>query len=190
MLRRTLRKRRRDLSAAERRRCTAAIAEVAAPLIEDRSGKRFACYLPNDGEMDLTRRIKSLWRSGHHTFLPVLHGPRVRFLPYEPGTVLRDNHFGIPEPVEDADRRCKPSALNVVLMPLVGFDERGNRLGMGGGYYDQTFAFKQRVGRSGGPLLIGIAFEFQELDTLPFNAWEVPLDGILTESTYRHFGTG
>jgi 5-formyltetrahydrofolate cyclo-ligase len=109
------------------------------------------------------------------------------YLPYQRTTRLVDNHFGIPEPEANTDQRCPPSRLHTVLMPLVAFDSHGNRLGMGGGYYDQTFAFKKRPRVSTKPRLIGVAHEFQRVAELPNNDWDVPLDGILTERVLRMF---
>ena len=182
-----MRKRRRELAPNKRRADAIAISQVACAKLDLRRPRRIACYLPNDGEMDLSVLIERLWRQGHQTYLPVLHGAKLRFLRYCANTKLKDNHFGIPEPVSTGDDLCRPSRLHTVLMPLVAFDNAGNRLGMGGGYYDQTFAFKQRPGRAAGPRLIGVAFDFQQVDTLPSNDWDVALDGILTETALRSF---
>jgi 5-formyltetrahydrofolate cyclo-ligase len=186
-LRNAMRKQRRDLDSTLRAQGGVQIADVAtASLVSGRS-QRLACYLPNDGEMDLTVLIQRLWNLGHKTYLPILHGPKLRFLPYESSTRLTENHFGIPEPEIGAEQRCRPSQLHTILMPLVAFDPDGNRLGMGGGYYDQTFAFKRRPRLSVKPRLIGIAHEFQRVARLPTNEWDVPLDGILTERALRLF---
>ena len=71
--------------------------------------------------------------------------------------------------------------LDLVLVPLVAFDDRGNRLGMGGGYYDQTFAFLSQRQHYRRPTLLGVAYEFQRLVALPVQAWDIPLDGVATE---------
>lgn len=89
------------------------------------------------------------------------------------------NRFGIPEP-RRSQRRLPPWLLQLVLMPLVGFDKRGGRLGMGGGFYDTTFAFKhQKMGAR--PTLIGLAHACQEVESLPLAHWDVPLNAIATD---------
>ena len=186
-LRRKMRKLRRDLDSGLRAQRTVQLAEVAGTALGLAASQRIACYLPNDGEMDLTVLIERLWKLGLETYLPVLHRSKLRFLPYQRTTRLVDNHFGIPEPEANTDQRCPPSRLHTVLMPLVAFDSHGNRLGMGGGYYDQTFAFKKRPRVSTKPRLIGVAHEFQRVAELPNNDWDVPLDGILTERQLRMF---
>ena len=109
-------------------------------------------------------------------------------MPYTETTPMAVNYFGIPEPDISPRKRCPPRALDVVLMPLVAFDESGNRLGMGGGFYDQTFSYKSRAANVSKPLLIGVAYEFQRVDLLPTNWWDIGLDGIVTENGYRPFG--
>ena len=187
-IRKRLRQRRRALPAADRSRYAKQIADVVTDMLDGAKRKRVACYLPTDGEMDLSVLIERLWHSKHRVYLPALHGPRLRFLRYRPDTPLVDNQYGIPEPIADSAERCIPSALDTVLMPLVAFDHQGNRLGMGGGYYDRTFAFKTRPERTRfTPALVGVAYEFQAVDELPWQEWDVPLDGIVTEAAYQAF---
>ncbi len=96
---------------------------------------------------------------------------------------LARNRFGIEEPLPGTPW-INTRALDLVLAPLVAFDDHGHRLGMGGGFYDRHFG-----GLSDGlrPLLIGIAHEVQRADALPAAPWDVPLDGILTEAGWRTF---
>ena len=108
-------------------------------------------------------------------------------MPYTKTTPMAVNYFGIPEPDITPRKRCPTRSLDVVLMPLVAFDESGNRLGMGGGFYDQTFSYKSRSGNVSKPFLIGVAYEFQRVDSLPTNWWDISLDGIVTEKGYRPF---
>lgn len=103
----------------------------------------------------------------------------MRFLHYRQGDVLEKNRFGILEPLRHQTNRS-PRGLDAVLMPLVGFDRAGHRLGMGGGFYDRAFAF--RFARSHGrPLLIGLAHSIQEVDSLDACHWDVPMDAIVTD---------
>lgn len=115
------------------------------------------------------------------TLLPALHGRRLLFLPYRPGTPLVCNRFGIPEPALSADAACSLQGLGLVLMPLVAFDDQGNRLGMGGGYYDRTFAYLRGRRHWRVPPLVGVAYECQRLSALPTRTWDIPLRGVVTE---------
>ena len=179
---------RRSLSHQRRQYYARCLATVVITRILLQRFQRIACYLPNDGEMDLTPLIVRLWALGRHSFLPVLHRNKLWFLPYTSRTPLANNSLGIPEPDISPNKRCPARALDVVLMPLVAFDDSGNRLGMGGGFYDQTFSYKATARLSHKPQLIGVAYEFQRVDRLPTRWWDIGLDGIVTENGYRSFG--
>ena len=150
-----------------------------------------AFFLPNDGEIDLRPLLTLAWQQGKHCYLPVLgmrHENRMWFMPYTPGDVLLSNRFGIPEPVLSRDLRYyKNWMLDLVLVPLVGFDQDGNRLGMGGGYYDRTFAYLGRRTKWRRPHLMGVGFDMQECKTVPVSEWDIPLDSVATESGIREF---
>ncbi len=155
-----------------------------------RAAQHIACYLPNDGEVDLTPLIDQAWAMGKTVYLPVLSSIRhnhLHFLPYKPDDELVRNQFGIPEPVNHSRRVVDVKRLDLVLMPLVGFDSSGNRLGMGGGFYDRSFAFLRRRQCWFKPGLLGVAYDFQEVETLNRNSWDVPLNGVVTESGVRLF---
>ncbi len=131
--------------------------------------------------------IARIWAAGKRTYLPVLHGRRLWFLPYDSETPLARNRFGILEPDVSPKRRRALEALDMVLVPLVAFDEQGNRLGMGGGYYDRTFAYLLGRRRWTRPLLVGVAYEFQCSAALPTRPWDVPLQAVATERGLRFF---
>lgn len=151
-----------------------------------RAAQHIACYLPNDGEVDLTPLMDCAWAMGKTVYLPVIsatHHNRLHFLPYAPGDTLMANHFGILEPVLHSRRVPALTRLNLVLTPLVGFDEQGHRLGMGGGFYDRTFAYLRRRQVWRKPHLVGVAFDLQKSPApLPHQSWDVPLEGVVTES--------
>jgi 5-formyltetrahydrofolate cyclo-ligase len=113
--------------------------------------------------------------------LPVLHGDnRLRFAPWRPGAPLEPNRHGIPEPVvADPGRLLEPQAMDLVVAPLVAFDARCQRLGMGGGWYDRSFAF--RLNAAAPPWLVGAAFESQRVPVLETSPWDVPMDAVCTE---------
>lgn len=143
--------------------------------------RRFAAYLSNDGEPDLGLLLYRAAAMGKRAYLPALHGNSLWFLPMTSDLPMVENRFGIPEPGCHPGDRLKPYALDLVLVPLVAFDAAGSRLGMGGGYYDRSFAYLKHRSRWQRPRLIGVAFEFQRAETIPLRPWDVRLDGISTE---------
>lgn len=184
-IRREVRAQRRSLSERER-----SIRSHALCLNLARSGllaraRRIACFWPNDGEVDLAPLFARLWQTGTRIFLPVLAGPRLWFAPFHPHTRLADNRFGIPEPVASRRQACPLLALDIVLMPLVAYDGRGNRLGMGGGYYDRTFAWRAHRTHLRRPLLVGAAFAFQRRERLEARPWDVALDAAITDRGFE-----
>jgi 5-formyltetrahydrofolate cyclo-ligase len=182
-LRRKMRQQRRVLSFFNKKQASIALAAQLMQLNVIRQAQHIACYLPNDGEISLIPFIEQCWRLGKICYLPYLqpHKPSLWFVPYFPDSAMKNNYFGIPEP--QAVRQRKPVwALNCVLTPLVAFDAKGKRMGMGGGYYDRCFAYLQRQTHRQQPRLIGVAYDFQEVEALKTQPWDVPLQGVITES--------
>lgn len=186
-IRRELRQRRMALSAAQRRVADAAICRALLHSRVWQRSRRVALFLPHRGEPDLRPLLADGLRRGKRLCLPVLKpfGERgLWFRETRRDEPLTHNRFGIPEP-GPAARRFRPRELDLILTPLVAFDGAGNRLGMGAGFYDRTFAFLRRQPRWGRPLLLGVAFGFQEHPALPAADWDVPLHGVLTEDGLR-----
>lgn len=144
--------------------------------------RRIACFWPNDAEVDLSALFPRLWQTGKQVYLPVIAGSRLWFAPFRHDTPLADNRFGIPEPAIGRRHACPLLALDIVLMPLVAFDGQGNRLGMGGGYYDRTFAQRAHRTHLRRPLLVGTAFTFQRREHIDARSWDVRLDAAITEA--------
>ncbi|WP_430538004.1 5-formyltetrahydrofolate cyclo-ligase [Agrilutibacter niabensis] len=118
--------------------------------------------------------------------LPVLcDDQRLRFAPWRPGDALVSNRHGIPEPDVSASSLLDAESLSLVVLPLVGFDEHGNRLGMGGGWYDRSFAFRHE--RSAPPHLVGAAFALQQVPPMAAEPWDVRLDAVCTEAGHFDF---
>lgn len=156
-----------------------------------RNSQRIAAYLPADGEMDPTPLLQHLFTLGKRIYLPVLtnfSAGKLEFAAYAPGDHLVYNHFGILEPELTSRRLIKSSALDLVLTPLVAFDNQGHRLGMGGGYYDQTFYFLKHRTHWRKPRLLGIGYEFQQVAAIKSESWDVPLDFVATEKKIYQFG--
>ncbi len=149
--------------------------------------KHIAIYLANDGEIDPSHFINTLWRCQKHCYLPVLHPTKKNclwFYQYRRNTILKKNRFGILEPSIKNKRRVSPWALSLVLFPLVAFDSKGGRLGMGGGFYDRTFEFTQPKKKGSTPArtqLYGLAHHFQQVESIPLEKWDIPLHGIATD---------
>jgi 5-formyltetrahydrofolate cyclo-ligase len=181
-LRKEMRQRRRQLDPLQQRRASSALANRLSRQAFFQRATHIAAYLANDGEIDPLPLLYSAQRQGKHLYLPILVGKALTFVRFRPGvTPLRINRLGILEPVAQSSERIDPSGLDLVLLPLVAFDGRGGRLGMGGGFYDRTFARPNSRRRRSLPLLIGLAHACQQTTTLPIDPWDIPVDGIATD---------
>lgn len=177
-----MRQKRRAIPAAERRQAAHQLLRQLHKLPQFLTAKRIAIYLPNDGEIDTQAVIQDLWRRKVEVFLPVLHPVRkghLWFVHYTPNTRMKPNRYKIDEPDIRFQTRVSRRYLSVVCFPLVAFDAKGNRLGMGGGFYDRSFSFMTT--QAFGPTLIGCAYQCQECDQLSSEDWDVPLAWIATE---------
>lgn len=146
---------------------------------------RIAAYLSASGELDPSALFPLIHRSRKRLFLPVLRPHPQRklwFLHYPEKGPLIENRFGIAEPPLKHQHICLPWALDLIVVPLVAFDGRCNRLGMGGGFYDRTLAYLRHRKRWRKPLLVGAAHECQRVDKIATNEWDIPLDLVITES--------
>lgn len=182
-LRQKLRQRRRSLSPKQQSDAAFNLCRRLRHQLFFLRAKHIALYLPNDGEIDPQPLLKLALRMGKHCYLPVLSpddNNTLRFLPFDNRTVLTKNRFGIPEPQVRHHRQRKAKRLDLVLMPLVGFDAEGGRMGMGGGFYDRTFAFRQQQTNSK-PRLVGLAHQCQQVAQLELASWDIPLDAIVTD---------
>lgn len=184
-LRQQIREKRRMLSDSEREHAAFLLCERIAASRAFQQSKHIAFYLTNDGEIDLNLLIEHAWQKGKHCYLPVLAEPntqRLWFIPYTPETKLINNRFGIPEPIHSNKTRLRKTiSLDLILMPLVAFDKEGNRMGMGGGFYDRTLAYLRHRQYWHKPNLLGVAYEFQKQKQLETNDWDIPLQAIATE---------
>ena len=186
-LRQQLRAARHRLSHQQRQHAAKQLLQQLRNSKHFQRSQHIAMYLPNDGEINLWPLIEYAWQQGKHCYLPIVahrHTHRLWFVPFTHKTPLYRNRYGIPEPQHHNSARGFPlRRLDLVLMPLVGFDNRGNRLGMGGGYYDRSFAFLHRHNTWRKPRLMGVAYDFQGQPQLDAQPWDIPLDAIATDST-------
>ncbi|MDO3388572.1 5-formyltetrahydrofolate cyclo-ligase [Gilvimarinus sp. SDUM040013] len=183
-LRTVLRSKRRAIPPKQQTLAAQALVNILSMQPWLQRAKRIALYWPADGELDPRPIAHWAWQHNIACYLPVLHRWHKRklwFTPFTPETLFSRNRFGIPEPIQHRAAPLSAHHLDVVLMPLVGFDRHGGRLGMGGGFYDTTFAFKRRQNGFTKPRLIGIAHSCQEVEQLPLEPWDIGLDAVVTE---------
>jgi len=180
-LRHTLRQARRAIPAQQRIAAAKALADFLLSLPFAPSAGHVAGYWAVDGEIALHAWQLRLPPKVRYC-LPVLHvDGRLRFAPFSPGVALKHNRFGIPEPDVAETELHPPEAMALVVLPLLGFDRSGNRLGMGGGWYDRSFAFRQR--QPPPPYLVGAGFAMQQVQAgLCAQSWDVRLDAVCCEA--------
>ena len=177
-LRQQIRKTRANLTALQQQQAEDSITQQALALIEERNAQHIALYLSFDGEISTDKLIKILWAQGKQVYLPVLHpfNPNhLLFLRYLPDTPMLKNKFGIWEPKFNVQNVLPLDELDILFTPLVAFDKQGNRLGMGGGFYDRTLQNWQNSSF----IPVGLAHQCQQVEQLPTEAWDVPLHQIL-----------
>ena len=182
LLRKGLRERRAAIGASERIAAATSLVAHLETIPEFITDTNVAGYWAVAGELPLAGILGGLRARGQVYHLPVIgEDERLLFSPWRPGIEIATNRYGIPEPVAAAGARIAPDALDVVLVPLVGFDRQGHRLGFGGGYYDRAFAFLREFERPSRPLLVGIGYAAQEIDRLEPRDWDVRLDYVATD---------
>jgi len=190
-LRKKIRKTRRQLRPDQQNKAAYHLSKTlgSSPLFL--RSQHIAFYLPNDGEIDPSLLMARAWQHNKTCYLPVLAplSEKLLFVRHDAGDALMLNQFNIPEPIFRQQNTRQPWALDLVITPLVAFDIFGNRLGMGGGYYDHTFAFLHSAKTRKKPKLIGIAHSFQQTANLPCQSWDVPLDGVFTDKNRFMFET-
>ncbi len=178
-IRQQIRERRRALSAEQQQRFALQAAErmMAYPPVV--LAHTVALFLSFDGELDTQPLIEQLWRAGKRVYLPVLHpfSPgNLLFLHYHPQSQLIFNRLKIYEPRLDVRDVLPLAELDVLITPLVAFDASGQRLGMGGGFYDRTLQNWRQYRLQP----VGYAHDCQQVDTLPIEQWDIPLPAVIT----------
>lgn len=187
-IRQQVRKARQQLSAEAQNQAAEALVQQAQQFPELQHAQHIALYLSNDGELDTTQLLQYLQQQGKTLYLPVLHpctSGYLLFQRYDAQTPMHLNKFGIREPKPDVTAIMLPALLDVIFMPLVAFDAQGQRLGMGGGFYDRTLSALPKTSQK--PLLVGLAHQCQQVETVPTEPWDVPLPLVLTPNQLWDF---
>jgi 5-formyltetrahydrofolate cyclo-ligase len=186
-LRQRLRRARRQLSFSQQRNAARGLTRQLLNAPAWHCARQIAFYQAVDGEIDPAPALRRAWQQGKACYLPVLHpfkSGQMLFVRVRPGNRLAYNRWGIPEPKQRLKNILPPRRLDTVLMPLVGFDEAGNRIGMGKGFYDRAFAFRRS--KPGWPALVGLGHECQKVaEGITPSAWDVPLDALATSRRYK-----
>lgn len=186
-IRQTIRLQRQQLSPASRSFISLEISHYIANTLWFRRSQRIAFYQAIQGEIDPIHLMRCAWKMHKTCYLPVchpLHQQRLLFIPCFPNTPLKRNPYGILEPdLKKSLPSCKLFALDLVFMPLLAFDSNGNRLGYGKGYYDKTFAYLRYFPQQKKPMLVGLAYDFQEIDKLVTQPWDIPIDKVIVAKT-------
>jgi 5-formyltetrahydrofolate cyclo-ligase len=179
-LRTRLRESREGLGAAERIGAAQAVLGSLEQLPEFLVDVRIAGYWAVRGEVPLNLVYARTRAREQIYYLPTLRDDKtLTFAPWKNGDAVTINRYGISEPA--AANASDAETLELVLIPLLGFDRLGNRLGSGAGYYDRTFAFLAGQKRPARPVLVGIGYHFQEVATMVPNPWDIPMDFIATD---------
>lgn len=176
-LRDTMKQIRAKVSVAYRSTASNQICTRIRSLEQYRQAKRIALYFAVQGEIDLEPLWNSAPLQGKFCYFPVLNEDNLTlsFLPATPTTHFKKNRYGIPEPDVSHDLAIPVEELDLILMPLVAFDARCTRLGMGAGYYDRTFQDKTNC------TLFGVAYQFQRVEYIQPHPWDIPLDAVITQ---------
>jgi len=188
-LRSSIRRQRLQLSAAQQRQHAFLVSNNLSRLRHFQKARRIALYLSANGELDPSPIVDICRHSSKQIYLPVLHPFRhgqLFFCEWRESALLRPNRFDIHEPGCHGNGRIPLRSLDLILVPLVAFDALGQRVGMGGGFYDRTLG-KARINSTWKrPCLIGIAHELQRIPAVKAQKWDVPLDAVVTEvGVYR-----
>jgi 5-formyltetrahydrofolate cyclo-ligase len=191
-LRARLNAQRRAVSAADRARAALLVARHADRALHLQPHWRIAVYAALPRELDAAPLIELAASRGCRIYLPRIDrrrtSHRMRFVQMQGGGGWRSNRLGIAEPA--GDNRLGARWLDLVFLPLVGFDRSGVRLGAGGGFYDRAFAFRNLRSRWHAPRLVGLAYAFQEVASIGAAAHDVLMDAVVTETGMIRCSTG
>ena len=185
-IRQHIRQCRQQLSAMEQQQAPLQVIQHLREIERVRQAQHIALFLSFDGELNTQPLIDYFWQQGQQIYLPVLHPfskGHLLFLHYDAQTPLETHQFGMAQPALNVNNVIPVAELDIIFTPLVAFDEQGNRVGMGKGYYDRTLANWQQKDI----YPIGLAHDCQLVEQIETNHWDVPLPEIITPSTHWIF---
>lgn len=184
-IRKHIRQQRRGLSEHECQAASSNVVTLISEHLKPFAYQHIAIYLAQHGEIDpFELTIHHHWHNKHF-YYPIIGKRYTNQMHF--GSIdapMGYNRFDIPEPKLPRSKQRKPTQLDLVIVPLVAFDRSGNRMGMGGGYYDRSFQFRRYREHFTKPLLVGVAHHFQEQENLPNQPWDVPLDAVVTDKEF------
>jgi 5-formyltetrahydrofolate cyclo-ligase len=201
-IRKSLRTKRQGLSQVEQKEFSDDLLIQLSARRDVLAAKNIALYLANDSELDAMPFIKWCWQNNKKTYLPVIHPfshGQLLFLHYDENSAMKKNNYGILEPKLDVRLIKTISEIDIIFTPLVAFDRLGNRLGMGGGFYDRTLSSWYQQYRYQNqeldvtsskltkPYPIGLAHDIQLIDAIPTQLWDIPLPEIITPTKQYKF---
>ncbi|QHG92400.1 5-formyltetrahydrofolate cyclo-ligase [Coxiella endosymbiont of Amblyomma sculptum] len=178
-------RRRGSLSLRERTSASRQICRKIITLHFFNLSQNLAFYKAYNGEVNINIVLTKAQKMGKNCYLPVLHKQCLIFYSYTRNTLVK-NHFDIEEPDVSQEKSIYLNNLDLIFLPLVAFDEKGHRLGRGGGHYDQSLkSLKNQYLKK--PVLIGVSYECQRINKIPVERWDIPLDLVITEKTIYQF---
>ena len=185
-LREHLKLKRKHLSAKESHDMSHAISQRITRSSWIRKYSNIGIYHPVNGEANTLQLINFMWSINQQVYLPIINKKKLLFGRVKTDSQLKENRFGILEPSITKSNQVSANLLEMIFVPLVAFDLNGFRIGMGSGYYDRTFEKRLSIKDAKGPVLVGLAYEFQKQECLNHQPWDVPLDMVVTElNTYK-----
>ena len=175
---------RREITNSQRLEFDQAIRQQLAQLVESDAIRSLAAYCPFDGEPDIMPLCGQLSEKGVDIALPKIakSGRQMEFHRWEPGQALAINRFGIAEPVDTVKKSI--ADVELLLLPLVGYDRLGNRIGLGAGYYDRHL---EALRDAPVPLRVGVAYSLQEIELIDCHDRDIALQGVVNENGWFTF---
>lgn len=185
-LRKQIRTLRKNLTPQQQLHAAEQLCQRILTCIKTRQANKVALFCSMDGEINTQMAIEALWHNNVAVYLPVIHpfNPHaLLFIKYDATTPMKRSSLGMLEPLVECHQICPLAQLDILFTPLVAFDDTGNRLGMGGGFYDRTL---ERLD-SNKTAVIGLAHDCQKVSSIPTEPWDISLKQIITPSKLYEF---
>lgn len=185
-LRKEISLKRKNLSKKERLDSEESLVQLWESVGDSYKKNKVALYWPINGEVATNALISYFFSNGSKCFLPVISNNEenklIDFALFEEQSRLVKNRFGIPEP--NKSKIIDLNQLDIIFLPCVCFDSRGNRIGMGGGFYDKTLSYLSKKEKT---KLIILAYDFQEVESCFPESHDIKADACLTPNQYLNF---